>query len=77
MVYSTNSGLIAANPLAGIGKAFGVPDTKHMPTIRPEGLPKLMDDIEKASIRITTRCLIQWQLHTMVRREKRPVLDGK
>lgn len=67
MVYSTNTGLITANPLAGIGKAFGVPDTKHMPTIRPEELPKLMDDIEKASIRVTTRCLLKWQLHSMVR----------
>ncbi|MDH5434152.1 MAG: integrase arm-type DNA-binding domain-containing protein, partial [Gammaproteobacteria bacterium] len=67
MTYSTNAGLITANPLAGIGKAFGVPDKKHMPTIRPEKLPELMKKINHASIRITTRCLLKWQLHTMVR----------
>lgn len=67
MVYSTNTGLITFNPLAGISKAFGVPDTQHMPTIRPEKLPELMTKINEASIRITTRCLILWQLHTMVR----------
>ncbi len=67
MVYSTNSGLISSNPLAGISKAFGQPDTKHMPTIRPEKMPELMKAISEASIRVTTRCLILWQLHTMVR----------
>lgn len=67
MIYATNSGLISANSLAGISKAFGVPDKKHMPTIRPEKLPELMKAIDKARIMITTRCLIQWQLHTMVR----------
>jgi integrase len=67
MTYSVNSGIIDANPLAGIYKAFGSPEKKHMATIRPEQLPELMKRISRASIKYTTRCLIEWQLHTMVR----------
>jgi integrase len=67
MVYAVNSGIINANPLAGIYKAFGSPEKKHMATIKPELLPQLMKAIGRASIKYTTRCLIEWQLHTMVR----------
>jgi len=67
MTYSVNSGIIEANPLAGIYKAFGSPEKKHMPTIKPEQLPELMKAIGRASIKFTTRRLIEWQLHTMVR----------
>ncbi len=67
MVYSVNSGIIEANPLAGIYKAFGSPEKKHMATIKPEHLPNLMKAIARASIKFTTRRLIEWQLHTMVR----------
>ena len=38
-----------------------------MPTILPEQLPELMKAISYASIKIITRCLIEWQLHTVVR----------
>jgi integrase len=38
-----------------------------MPTITPEELPQLMRDISYASIKLVTRFLIEWQLHTMVR----------
>jgi len=67
MIYSVNTGLIPVNPLAGIGKAFQPPAKKHLPTLKPEQLPTLMKALPLASIRITTRCLIEWQLHTMVR----------
>lgn len=67
MTYSVNSGIIKANPLAGIYKAFGSPTKKNMPTIKPEQLPELMKKISRASIKYTTRRLIEWQLHTMVR----------
>ncbi len=66
-VWSVNTGLIEVNPLAGIGKAFNAPKKQHMPTLKPEELPDLMRTLTLASIRITTRCLIEWQLHTMVR----------
>ncbi len=67
MVYSVNSGLIPANPLAGIGKAFHTPQRKHLPTLQPDQLPVFLKTLSYASIRKTTRCVIEWQLHTMVR----------
>lgn len=67
MVYATNVGFIDANPLAGIKEAFSSPKKKHMLTLKPEELPELMKAIYSASIKTVTRCLIEWQLHTMVR----------
>lgn len=67
MVYSVNTGILENNPLAGIGKAFQTPVKQHLPTLKPEELPTLMLALATASIKITTRCLIEWQLHTMVR----------
>jgi integrase len=67
MIYATNTGLINANPLAGIGKAFQSPIKQHLPTLAPEQLPTLIKTLSIANIKITTRCLIEWQLHTMVR----------
>ncbi len=67
MVWAVNSGLLETNPLAGIGKAFQSPQKRNMPTLRPEQLPDLMRTLTTASIKLTTRCLIEWQLHTMTR----------
>lgn len=67
MVYAVNSGIIDANPLAGISKAFQNPIKKHLPTLKPDDLPLFMSTLSKANIKLTTRCLIEWQLHTMVR----------
>ena len=67
MTYAVNTGLIHSNPLAGIKAAFETPTKQNMPTLTPEQLPELMKAISYASIKIVTRCLIEWQLHTMVR----------
>ncbi|WP_020162384.1 integrase domain-containing protein [Cycloclasticus pugetii] len=67
MIYAVNSGIIKSNPLAGISKAFQNPVKKHLPTLKPDDLPLFMATLSKASIKLTTRCLIEWQLHTMVR----------
>ena len=67
MVFAVNSGLVESNPLAGIASAFQMPSKQHQPTIKPEELPDLMSALSMASIKLTTRCLIEWQLHTMVR----------
>lgn len=67
MTYAVNTGLIHANPLTGIRAAFKKPEKKNMPTLTPDQLPELMKAISYASIKIVTRCLIEWQLHTMVR----------
>ena len=67
MVYAVNTGLIHANPLSGISKAFSTPKAVNLPTLKPEQLPELMATVNGASIKLVTRCLIEWQLHTMVR----------
>lgn len=67
MIYSVNIGLLNANPLSGISKAFQAPVKQHLPSISPAQLPSLMKALSIASIKITTRCLIEWQLHTMLR----------
>lgn len=67
MVYAVNTGIIPNNPLTGISKAFQHPEKQHLPTLKPEQLPSLMTALTTASIKFTTRCLIEWQLHTMVR----------
>lgn len=67
MTYSVNCGLIHANPLSGIKAAFKKPRKENMAALAPDELPELMSAISNASIKRTTRCLIEWQLHTMTR----------
>lgn len=67
MNYAVNTGLIQANPLTGMKAAFKKPVKQHMPTLTPDQLPELMKAISYASIKLVTRCLIEWQLHTMSR----------
>ncbi len=67
MNYAVNYGVIDSNPLVGIKAVFENPKKQHMPTLAPNQLPELMNAISYASIKIVTRCLIEWQLHTMVR----------
>lgn len=67
MTYAVNSGLVDSNPLSGIASAFQPPKKTNQPTLSPAELPKLMQELSLASIKRTTRCLIEWQFHTMVR----------
>jgi len=67
MTYAVNTGLIHANPLTGIRSAFKKPSKKNMPTLTPDELPEFLKTLSYASIKLVTRCLIEWQLHTMVR----------
>ncbi|OEE82580.1 integrase [Enterovibrio norvegicus FF-162] len=67
MNYAVNCGLVHANPLTGIGAAFKKPKKENMAALAPDELPELMRAIANASIKRTTRCLIEWQLHTMTR----------
>lgn len=67
MTYGVNSGLIHANPLSGIRSVFKKPKKTNMATLAPDELKELMVTIANASIKRTTRCLIEWQLHTMTR----------
>ncbi len=67
MNYAANVGLIDSNPLTGIQKAFEAPKQNNYPTIKPEELPKLMADLSYSTLRLVTRLLVEWQLHTMTR----------
>ncbi|EGA64516.1 integrase domain-containing protein [Vibrio brasiliensis] len=67
MNFATNCGLVHANPLTGIKAAFKKPKKENMAALTPTELPELMSAIANASIKRTTRCLIEWQLHTITR----------
>lgn len=67
MIYAVNTGLIDANPASGIGMAFERPKKQNMPTLRPEELPRLMKSLAMSNLSVSTRCLIEWQLLTLVR----------
>lgn len=67
MVYAVNAGMVDTNPLAGIGKAFNAPKVVNLPTLKPDELPAFMAALNHSHTKTVTRCLIEWQLHTMVR----------
>ncbi len=67
MTFSVNTGVIQHNPLTGIRERFAKPVKQHNPTLEPNQLPLLMQTLNKASIKLPTRAMIEWQLHTMVR----------
>ncbi|MET3715415.1 integrase [Pseudomonas sp. PvP001] len=67
MTYGVNSGLIFSNPLSGIRAVFKKPKKENMAALRPDELSELMIEIANASVKGITRCLIEWQLHTMTR----------
>ncbi|MBM5068172.1 tyrosine-type recombinase/integrase [Vibrio parahaemolyticus] len=67
MIHAVNCGLLQANSLAGIKSAFKKPQKENMKTLSPLELPQLMRTIANASIKPTTRCLLEFQLHTMTR----------
>lgn len=67
MTYGVNAGLIVSNPLSGIRSVFKKPKKQNMSALAPDELKELMLTVANASIKKTTRCLIEWQLHTMTR----------
>lgn len=67
MNYAVNSGLVHANPLVGIKEVFQKPQVKHMHALEPHEITQLLQTVASANIQLTTRCLIEWQLHTITR----------
>jgi integrase len=61
------SGVIEFNPLADITKLYPTKKVVHNPALTPEELPELVKKINLSNTKIVTRCLLMWQLHTMVR----------
>jgi integrase len=67
MNFAVNSGYIEHNPLSGIRDVFKKPIVEHMKALSPDEISDLMRALGHANLYITTRCLIEWQLHTMTR----------
>jgi integrase len=67
MRLAVASGHIEVNYLTDITKLFSAPKKQNMATIKPERLPELMVALANSSIMKSTRCLVEWQLHTMTR----------
>lgn len=67
MTQGVNTGLLHSNPLAGIKAAFKKPMKTNLPTIEAEELPGFLEDVQNANMKLVTRFLLFWQLHTMTR----------
>ncbi|HCE2224768.1 TPA: tyrosine-type recombinase/integrase [Vibrio parahaemolyticus] len=67
MNFAVNSGYVEHNPLSGIRDVFKKPIVEHMKALSPDEISDLMRALGHANLYITTRCLIEWQLHTMTR----------
>ncbi|MGF1720454.1 tyrosine-type recombinase/integrase [Vibrio kyushuensis] len=67
MTYAVNAGVIHANPLSGIREVFRKAKVTHMKALKPEELPELVQAVARGNMAITTKCLLEWQLHTMTR----------
>ncbi|CAJ0571078.1 unnamed protein product, partial [Mesorhabditis spiculigera] len=67
LTYGVNSGMILPIHSVEFRAVFKSRKSKiWLPSAQRE-LPELMIAIANASIKRTTRCLIEWQLHTMTR----------
>ena len=67
MTYAANTGRITFNPLTGIISAFKKVKHKPHPAVTPDKLPWLLKIINDSQVKKVTRCLIEWQLHTITR----------
>lgn len=67
MTFAVNAGLIQHNPLSGIKELIPQTKVQNQPCLEPEQLPELMQAIRYSNAKPVTRCLLEWQLHTMTR----------
>jgi integrase len=67
MRHAKGLGLIEINCLSEITKLFPAPQKTSMKTIKPEQLSELMKALYDSNIYKNTKCLVEWQLHTMTR----------
>jgi integrase len=67
MSFAVNTGIVDYNPLVKISDAFKPASVISQPALRPENLPELMRAIDTANIKSSTRQLMLWSLHTLVR----------
>lgn len=67
MTFAVNTGYVHHNPLSGIRELIPTSKVRHQPTLAPDELPELMQAVQYSNAKLVTRCLLEFQLHTMVR----------
>lgn len=67
MTYAVNTGRVTHNPLIGIKEVIPKVKVQHRPTLEVHEISELMQALRYSTSKVTTRCLIEFQLHTMVR----------
>lgn len=67
MTFAVNAGIIQHNPLSGIKELIPRTRVQNQPCLQPHELPELVQAIRYSNAKTVTRCLIEWQLHTMTR----------
>ena len=65
--YAVTIGLIPFNSCLKASDAYHKKPQKHHPAIKPEELPKLLQDFKNSSRDYLTKVLFRWQLLSMVR----------
>jgi len=65
--YALNREMVIANPAVALLAETKAPKKQHMPALPPSELPRFLQALASAQVRLETRCLIEWQLLTMVR----------
>lgn len=65
--YAATEEIIELNPADNLGKRFAKPKKQNMPALPPDQIPRILASLSRASIRMETRSLIEWQLLTWVR----------
>lgn len=65
--FAVNTGVLSFNPCIKIKDAFPKYSSNNNPTIRPETISELFNQLEKNQIPAQAKALLLWQLLTMVR----------
>jgi integrase len=67
MSYAVISELIQANPVTEVSKLIPSSKIRNLPALPPSELPSLLKAVHFADIKLQTRCMLEFQLHTMTR----------
>lgn len=67
MDYAVNTGVIDFHTCGKIRTAFKTKVVRNYPALKPQELSELMQALTSNKLKRMTRCLIEFQLHTMVR----------
>jgi len=67
MTFAVNTGFDPCQSFNCIKSAFEKPKVQHMATIKPDELPEFMSVLNSANLKVITRALMEFQLHTITR----------